>query len=86
MVGFPSCRRAAQPEQGKRWVFVSSPGGARTPPPLLARPAAISSRKRDRPCRRRDDAIAAYRKAGFVVADGPVETLWGPCLLMEHRA
>ena len=29
-------------------------------------------------------AIAAYRKAGFVVTGGPVETEWGPCLLMEY--
>ena len=28
-------------------------------------------------------AIRAYQKAGFAVAGGPVETLWGRALLME---
>ena len=31
-------------------------------------------------------AIAAYGKVGFTVVAGPVETEWGPSLLMECRA
>ena len=31
-------------------------------------------------------AIAAYEKAGFKIAGGPVETPWGQCLLMEQWA
>lgn len=31
-------------------------------------------------------AIRAYEKAGFGIAGGPVDTLWGRALLMERRA
>ena len=29
-------------------------------------------------------ALRAYEKAGFIVASGPLETLWGKALLMER--